>query len=432
MHRIMRLGGFMLSAAVASAVHAQDSAAARSPRQFATQRPRGPVMLHFKLIAAVGTSTRDPAIADEDSVLRGLFRFAGYRLVAQGSATSDEKQNFALTMVSVEGERFQVSGTASGYGMVASRSSAGGREDSLAFGPNFSFRRAAGAEPLIIVDGVIVTSVGDLKRNNIESIEIVKGPMASVTYGPLAAGGAISIITKKENADGAEVTVQLSRGAGTSRASAPLFSTGLTVPFGHTVVLGSVATGGKEQALILTMSPEPPPPPKPGLQPIPAPAAAAASDHADPKDVASANAIVAALYDVISGPAGQPRDWDRFRSLFVADARLIPTGAGADGKGHIRAMTPDEYAASSGPRLEQAGFFEREIARTSETFGGVTHAFSTYESRRGAKDEKPLARGINSIQLFNDGTRWWVVTVYWDSERAGNPIPQRYLEKRGR
>jgi hypothetical protein len=402
--------------------------AARPPLLFsegAALQPRVPVTLHFKLIAAVSSSTRDPAIADVDSVLRGLFRFAGYRLVAQGSAASDEKQTFALTMVSAEGERFQVSGTASGSGLVVDRISADGE-------PKFVLRPSVGAEPLIIVDGVVVSSVGELKRNNIESIEVVKGPMAAVEFGPRAAGGAISIITKKDKADAADVTVQLSRGGGNSGTSAPLFSTGLTVPFGHTVVLGSVATGGKEQALILTMSPEPPPPPKPGLQPIPAPAATTASDRADPKDVASADAIVAALYDVISGPAGQPRNWDRFRSLFVANARLIPTGAGADGKGRIRAMSPDEYAASSGPRLGQAGFFEHEIARTSETFGGVTHAFSTYESRRGAKDDKPFARGINSIQLFNDGTRWWVVTVYWDSERAGNPIPQRYLEKRGR
>jgi hypothetical protein len=151
---------------------------------------------------------------------------------------------------------------------------------------------------------------------------------------------------------------------------------------------------------------------------------------ADPKDVGSQDAIVAALYDAISGPAGQKRNWDRFRSLFAPGARLIPTGVGPDGKARIRTMTPDDYATASGPRLEQSGFFEREISRTGETFGNITHAFSTYESRRTAADEKPFARGINSIQLFNDGTRWWVVTVYWDSERQQNPIPAKYLEKR--
>ena len=149
---------------------------------------------------------------------------------------------------------------------------------------------------------------------------------------------------------------------------------------------------------------------------------------AEPKDVASQDAIIAALYDVISGPACQTRDWDRFRSLFAPGARLIPTGLNAERKAVTRAMSPDEYANATGTNLERNGFFEREISRTGETFGAVTHAFSTYESRRHANDEKPFARGINSIQLLNDGTRWWVVTVYWQAERADSPIPPQFLK----
>jgi hypothetical protein len=160
------------------------------------------------------------------------------------------------------------------------------------------------------------------------------------------------------------------------------------------------------------------------VTPSPAPPAA------NPKDVASTDAIIAALYDVISGPAGQKRDWDRFRSLFVSGARLVPTGLGQDRKPRIRTLSPDEYAAG-GTRMEAAGFFEREIGRTAETFGNVTHVFSAYESKHAANDEKPFARGINSIQLFNDGARWWVVTIFWDSEREGNSIPAKYLGKPG-
>src|SRR5439155_24031851 len=78
---------------------------------------------------------------------------------------------------------------------------------------------------------------------------------------------------------------------------------------------------------------------------------------------------------------------------------------------------------SSGPGLQGNGFFEREVARKTETFGNVLHAFSTYESRRTGADAQPFARGINSIQLVNDGTRWWVMTVLWDIEREGNRIP---------
>ncbi len=147
-----------------------------------------------------------------------------------------------------------------------------------------------------------------------------------------------------------------------------------------------------------------------------------------PADVASLDAIIAALYDVISGPAGQKRDWDRFRSLFYPGARLIPTGKPPNGPARAFAMTPDEYVSRSGA-LEERGFFERELSRTVEEFGSVTHAFSTYDSKRKADDPAPFARGINSIQLLNDGSRWWVVTIFWDAERSGLAIPDKYLRK---
>lgn len=159
------------------------------------------------------------------------------------------------------------------------------------------------------------------------------------------------------------------------------------------------------------------------------PPVAAATPAADPKDVASPDAIIAALYDVISGPAGQARNWDRFRSLFIAGGRLIPTGMGPDKTARIRTMTPDEYAGNAARGLQVQGFFEREIGRSMDSFGNVTHAFSAYESKRTESDPQPFARGINSIELFNDGKRWWVVTVFWDSEREGNPIPAKYLNK---
>lgn len=148
-----------------------------------------------------------------------------------------------------------------------------------------------------------------------------------------------------------------------------------------------------------------------------------------PEDVATIDAIIAALYDVISGPAGQKRDWDRFRGLFASGARLIPTGRRQDGMHVMRVLTPDEYAAASGPALERNGFFEREIGRRKEEFGGIAHVFSAYESKRTANDSVPFARGINSVQLVNDGKRWWVVTVFWDSERPENRIPDRYLSR---
>ena len=149
-----------------------------------------------------------------------------------------------------------------------------------------------------------------------------------------------------------------------------------------------------------------------------------------PADVESIDGIIAALYDVISGPAGQKRDWARFHNLFAPGARLIPVvRRGGDGSRLLRVLTPEEYAAQVGPQLEAGGFFEREIGREMHTFGAIAQVFSAYDSKRQPNDMQPFARGINSIQLANDGKRWWVVTVFWDSERPDQPIPERYLKK---
>jgi len=170
------------------------------------------------------------------------------------------------------------------------------------------------------------------------------------------------------------------------------------------------------------------PAPTPTPTPKPAPAAAASTPAANSADVASIDAILRSLYDVISGPAGQARNWDRMRSLFTPGARLIPTGRRQDGTRRIVSWTVDEYISTVGPQLEQGGFFEREIARRVERYGNVVHVFSTYESRRTAADPQPFARGINSIQLWYDDTRWWVVTIFWEGERPDNPIPEKYLK----
>lgn len=144
-------------------------------------------------------------------------------------------------------------------------------------------------------------------------------------------------------------------------------------------------------------------------------------------DVASIDAILGALYDVISGPAGQARDWDRFHSLFADGARLIPTAIRPDGSRVMMVWTPQEYVERAGVTLERNGFFEREIGRVTEEFGQIAHVFSAYDSKRTLADPAPFARGINSIQLRHDGTRWYVVTIFWDSERADNQIPSKYL-----
>ena len=89
----------------------------------------------------------------------------------------------------------------------------------------------------------------------------------------------------------------------------------------------------------------------------------------------------------------------------------------------------NEKAHQQPAYLEKNPFFEVESYRVEERYGHVAHVFSTYESRR-APGEAPFTRGINSFQLFWDGTRWWVVTIFWNDEQSAGPIPAQYLPKR--
>lgn len=154
---------------------------------------------------------------------------------------------------------------------------------------------------------------------------------------------------------------------------------------------------------------------------------------ANPADVETIDAIIAAVYDGISGPAGRKRDWDRERSLFYPGARLIPTGnpeAGKDVDLAPQLLDVDGFIARVEPFFENSGFYEKEIARRTEQLGQIAQVWSTYESRYNENDPEPFGRGINSIQLFNDGTRWWIVNIYWQQESERHPIPDKYLHPR--
>lgn len=146
---------------------------------------------------------------------------------------------------------------------------------------------------------------------------------------------------------------------------------------------------------------------------------------ARPRDVDTVDHIIAATYDVISGPAGT-RDWDRFRSLFYPEARMIGSGR-RDGKITAHPRTVDGYIQTAGEHFKKEGFFERGIRNEIQQFDHMAQVWSTYEARHNKNDAKPFTRGINSFQLLYDGSRWWIVNIYWQSEDAAHPIPAKYM-----
>lgn len=161
-------------------------------------------------------------------------------------------------------------------------------------------------------------------------------------------------------------------------------------------------------------------------------AAARAPKRPADSDGVSVDAILAALYASVSHDSATEPNWARMRDIFLPVGMLVPpknpksdmfTVLDVDGF----EQRVHESIAAAKQKGDPTSFFEREIARKLDCFGNVCQAFSTYESRRAPTDDKPFVRGINSIQMVNDGHRWWIASVVWDTERADSPIPAQYL-----
>jgi hypothetical protein len=146
-----------------------------------------------------------------------------------------------------------------------------------------------------------------------------------------------------------------------------------------------------------------------------------------PNDVKSLDAIIAAAYESISGPAGT-RDWKRFRSIFLPQARFTEVGKGEDGGTIIISWGVEEFIRDAGAIFAKEPFYENGIVNDTAGYGGMRQVLSSYESRR-APGEKAFQRGINSFQVLNDGKRWWIVSIFWDSERPDNPLPEKFAKK---
>ncbi len=145
-------------------------------------------------------------------------------------------------------------------------------------------------------------------------------------------------------------------------------------------------------------------------------------------DVKSIDGIMKALYESTAGPPGQPRDWDRLRNLCHSNMRFLAVREEDQGGTVVFVLTVEDYIMHNRTYFENGGFFESELARRTESFGNITHVWSTFESRMGSADAEPYTRGIYSVQLLKDGDRWWILSLSWDMEREGNPLPEKYLE----
>lgn len=143
-------------------------------------------------------------------------------------------------------------------------------------------------------------------------------------------------------------------------------------------------------------------------------------------DVSSIDGLLDALYESITFSEGEKPDMERFRSLFIPNAPFIRNTP--DGP---HSMNLESFLFSFNERVEShalKSFHESEIARKTQSFGGIAHVFSTYQKGMNTADPRSFGRGINSIQLYYDGSRWWACAITWEDESPDNPIPPQYLQ----
>ena len=141
------------------------------------------------------------------------------------------------------------------------------------------------------------------------------------------------------------------------------------------------------------------------------------SIEARTEDISSIESIIAIDYKLISGRADEKRDWERMKTLFAPGARLMPIERDKDGAVVARVFSVDEFIESRSPMLAAGDFFEWETDREERREGRMAHVWSSYVAARNPGGE-PIRRGVNSIQLWNDGSRWWILSITWDAISA--------------
>jgi hypothetical protein len=140
-------------------------------------------------------------------------------------------------------------------------------------------------------------------------------------------------------------------------------------------------------------------------------------------DLAGIDAAIRGVYQVISGPPGRKRDFDRMRSLFAPGATMKAIGP----KG-LHGGSVEDYIARDKDILERDGFTERELGRRLEVWGGLATAWSSYDGRtaNGSFHE----RGINSFELVRIDGKWLIASILWQEETPDNPMPRDLIRKK--
>lgn len=138
-------------------------------------------------------------------------------------------------------------------------------------------------------------------------------------------------------------------------------------------------------------------------------------------DVNSIDAIINAYYDVVSGAADEP--WEFERDAFIHSKNAVITRLDGLGQAESHGLEAEYIPIGLSPKED---FYEKELKRVATHYGNIAQVWSAFEIRP-EPDTESNVRGLNSIQLHFENGRWFIDSWTREMESEKNNLVTRFL-----
>jgi hypothetical protein len=123
------------------------------------------------------------------------------------------------------------------------------------------------------------------------------------------------------------------------------------------------------------------------------------------------------FYEIISGKAGEEKNWDEFRSLFFSeDSSLASMKYNAEKECITKRQDVESYITGLKKFLKLSNFYEYGFNYEIKVVGSIANVYSEYAAKRKKEDMNIIKHGVNLIQLVYDGHTWKIHSMLWQDQ----------------
>ncbi|SCZ00860.1 nuclear transport factor 2 family protein [Alkaliphilus peptidifermentans] len=123
------------------------------------------------------------------------------------------------------------------------------------------------------------------------------------------------------------------------------------------------------------------------------------------------------FYKIISGSAGERRNWNEFKSLFFSeDSSLASMKYNADKECITKGMDVESYIVGLCDFLKSNDFYEYGFNYEIKVIGSIASVYSEYAAKRKKEDSNIIKSGVNLVQLIHNGHEWKIHSMLWQDQ----------------